>query len=160
MCFQLVAFVIEHIWHKALVFAVWMVFSWLWVYMDVTILNFLEYIYLSLLKPSFAFDIGYVVCVCVCVCVCVLEWFRISLTIIFLCVYMNMRLEIFVWVCVCVCGSVVWNILVIIFLLIICVCVCIYIRLWMLISIYVVYDSSFIKLWFKFIYEFLCFYLK
>ena len=58
-----------------------MVFSWLWVYMEVTPLFFLECVYLSLFYPSFAFDIWYVLFFSVraraCVCVCVLEWFRI-----------------------------------------------------------------------------------
>ena len=46
VCFQLVAFIREHIWHKALLMvysmrlelthvAVWIIFSWLWVYIEI-----------------------------------------------------------------------------------------------------------------------------
>ena len=58
---------------NSLVFAVWMVFSWLWVYMEVSSLFFFKYVYLNLLLPF----IGLWLLICVCVYVCVLEWFRV-----------------------------------------------------------------------------------
>ena len=60
VCFQLVAFVREHVWHKALLIVnslVFGVFSWLWVDMEVTPLFFLPCVYLNLLYPSFDFHL-------------------------------------------------------------------------------------------------------
>ena len=113
---------------------------------------FSECVSLSLLYPSFTFDIWYVLCVCVCV----LEWFPISLIVIFsLCLWMCRFFCIYIYIyiyaqnlhththththtyiyvyfhlCVCVC---------------VCVCVC---------------ESSFIQLWFKFSNKIPLLYLK
>ena len=77
VCFQLVTFVREHVWHKALLMEYSMrlefarvcslVFSWLW-FIWMSLLLILECVHLSLLYPSFAFD-TFFHCVCVCVCV-------------------------------------------------------------------------------------------
>ena len=132
-------------------FTVWMVFSWLWVFMEVTPPFFLKWVYLGLLYPSFAFDIWYIVCVCVCMCVCVCVcvcvcWsdYRFHLVIF----SVNVCLEIFF----CVCGSVIWNILVIIFYSNFkCVCVYIYIYIYiyicMLVSICVCVGFMFYSTW-------------
>ena len=84
-CFQLVAFVGKHAWHKALLMGYSMrleltlvcslnVFQLvrLWVLYKGYSPFFLECVYFSLLYPSLIFDVF--------VCVCVLEWFWISLT--------------------------------------------------------------------------------
>ena len=111
VCFQVVPFVRENIWHKALL----MGYS---IRLEITLvcslnvfqlvmglckghsLFFLEYVYRSLLYPSLIFDIF------LSLCVCVLEWFCISLIVIFLlCVCVSVCvLGIF---CVCLC-VVVW----------------------------------------------------
>ena len=97
----------ENIWHKDLLmrysmrlklnlFAVWMVFSWLRVYMEVTPLFFLDVFTLVWFTPSFVFDMFFQG---VCVGVCVLKWFRISQLFFSQCVNV-LR---FLCVCVCVC---------------------------------------------------------
>ena len=78
---------------NSLVFVVWMIFSCLLVYMEVTLLFFLECVSLSLLYPSRAFDIWFVVCVCMCVCV------------VCVCVCVRAHACVCVCVCVCVCWS-------------------------------------------------------
>ena len=137
VCFQLVAFVREHIWNKALLMGYSMRveiprvcslndFHLLMGLYGGPHLFFFQCVDLSLLYPSLIFDM------LLSWCVCVLEWFLISLTVIFLCVC--------VCVCVCVCeswrflfvrmcGSVVWNLLVT-FLRIIIVCVYLYISMY------------------------------
>ena len=81
-----------------LVFVVWMVFTYVF-FMNADPSIFLECSSLSLLYPSFTFDIwrSVYVCLWVCVCMCVLKWFQISLILIFLCVCVcvNIFLEIF-----------------------------------------------------------------
>ena len=81
VCFQLVAFVREHVWHKAF----YMGYS---MRLELTLVSsinesclvgpvfirvfgafFLECVYFGLLYPSLIFDMFIVVCVCVCVCV-------------------------------------------------------------------------------------------
>ena len=150
VCFKLYAFVREHVWPKAFLMGYSMKLELtlngfelvMGFFMNVVPFFFLECVSLSLLYPSFAFDISYVVCVCVCVCV--LEWFQISLIVIFsvcecvlrfiLCVSVYIYIYIYIYICVCVC-------------MFVSICAC-------------VYDSCFIQLWFKFIYKILFLYLK
>ena len=121
--FQLVAFVKEHIWHKALLMGYSMrleltrvcslnYFQLLMSLYRSHPLFFLECVYLSLLYPSFIFDMFLSLCVCVCVCVCVgvvLDFTNSYFSSVCVC-------ECGSWTFfVCMCGSVVWNLLVTIF---------------------------------------------
>ena len=83
---------------------VWMVFSWLWVYLEVT---FFFFFCVSTLVISLLIALWYFICFCHFTsgsCVCLLEWFQISLSYFSLCVS---------WASLF--GCVVWNLLVIIF---------------------------------------------
>ena len=94
ICFQLVAFVREHVWHKTYL----MGYSMRLELTRASSINdlsgqtslyrgryssFLECVYFSLLYPSLIFDIFVVVCVYVCVFVLALEGFWVSLTAFF-----------------------------------------------------------------------------
>ena len=114
VCFQLVAFVIKHIWHKVLLTG----YSMRIEITHVCSLNdcqlvmglyrghslfILECVYLSLIYPLLIFDMF----LSLCVCVCVLDWFWISLTVIFplgvrVCERVSWR-----YFSVCMCGCVV-----------------------------------------------------
>ena len=72
---------------NSLVFAVWMVFSWLWVYSEVTPLFFSECAYLNLLSLIFDMFLS----------LCVLEWFRISLTVILCVSWDSFCVSVVVW---------------------------------------------------------------
>ena len=100
VCFQLIAYVREHIWHKALLIGYPMRieltrlndFLLVMVYIEVFLSFYLSVFYLSLLYPSLIFDVFVVVCLRMCVCVGVVLDFTNSY---FSCVC--------VCVCVCVC---------------------------------------------------------
>ena len=108
VCFQLVAFFREHIWHKALLMGYSMKleltlvrclndFQLVMGLYRGLLLFFLECVYLSPLYPSLIFDMF----LPLFVYVCALEWFWISLTVIFpLCECLGVF-------CVRMCGSVV-----------------------------------------------------
>ena len=118
VCFQLVAFVREHMCHKAFLMGVlnetWThsCFQYKWLLVGQAGLykgccpSFLGGVYFGLLYLSLIFDMFIVVCVCVCVCACVcvcvcvlaLEWFWVS-PAVFVCVCVCMC------VCECILGS-------------------------------------------------------
>ena len=111
VCFQLVAFVNEHIWYKALLmgYHIRLELKKVCSFNDFRLvmrlysddLFSLVRVYLSLLYPSLIFDMF----LSLRVCVFTLEWFRISITVIFpLCVHECVCLG---DLCVCMCGSVV-----------------------------------------------------
>ena len=129
VCFQLVAFVWEHIWHKALFMGVlneiWthICFLYKWplvgqagLYRDCCS-SFLECVYFGLLYPSLIFDMFIVMCVSVCVGIGVVWDFTYSFCV---CVYLGefcgfkftrssfsfifcICIHVRVYVCVCVC---------------------------------------------------------
>ena len=90
VCFQLVTFVREHTWHKALLmgYSMRLELTPVWNSNDFQLvmglyrghpLFFLVCVCFSLLYLSLIFDMF----LSLCICVCVLEWFGISLTDIF-----------------------------------------------------------------------------
>ena len=128
VCFQVVAFVKEHIWHKILLMRLELT--------RVCCLNRFQlviglykrhsslFLRVCLPKPALPLiALWYLICVCRCVWVYVCwSGFGFHLELFFLCVCVSMCPEIFL------CSSV-WNLQVIIFTNNLCVCVCIYISM-------------------------------
>ena len=132
---------------NSLVFAVWMIFIWLWVYIEATSLFFLKCVYLSL---PYSWSLIFYMCHCLCVCMCVgvvsnftySYFFSISVRV---CV-LRFVCECVSWdlcVCVFVCGSMVWYLLVFIFY---------YIYIWFLIKLYIGIKAKINKLSFTQVY--------
>ena len=115
-CFQLVAFVREHMWHKALWMGYLMRFDecslvecfsgFVWVYIKVTpSFPFLECVYFVCFYPQWVIDIWYVIKVLIkallWVVMCLFKWFQMPLTVTFslLCVCVCVVLD---WLFLCV----------------------------------------------------------